>query len=68
MFRPASAERIAQGGNGMNTEQYKNQTKYLYCIINELPKAIEKFNLTEEQVMEIKIKLRQRFNIITNSC
>ena len=52
----------------MNTEQYKNQTKYLYCIINELPKAIEKFNLTEEQVMEIKIKLRQRFNIIINSC
>lgn len=52
----------------MNTEQYKNQSKYLYCIIIELPKAIEKFNLTEEQIMEVKLKLQQKFNIVTNSC
>ena len=52
------------GGNAMNNDPLKNQTKYLYCILKELPEAVKKFELTEEQANEVKKKLQEKFGAV----
>ncbi len=52
------------GGNTMNNDPLKNQTKYLYCILKELPEAVKKFELTEEQANEVKKKLQEKFGAV----
>lgn len=48
----------------MSNEPLKNQTKYLYCVIKELPEAVKKFGLTEEQTNEVKKKLQEKFGAV----
>ena len=48
----------------MNNDPLKNQTKYLYCILKELPEAVKKFDLTEEQANEVKKKLQEKFGAV----
>ena len=48
----------------MNNDEFKNQTKYLYSILRELPEAVKKFGLTEEQTNEVKKKLQEKFGAV----
>ena len=52
------------GGQYMTDDVFKNQTKYLYCILKELPEAVKKFGLTEEQTNEVKKKLQEKFGAV----
>lgn len=47
-----------------NNDEFKNQTKYLYCVIKELPEVAKRFELTEEQTNEIKKKLKDKFGAV----
>lgn len=50
----------------MTDDVFKNQTKYLYCILKELPEAVKKFGLTEEQTNEVKKKLQEKFGAVVS--
>ena len=56
------------GGNFMDMKQYENQMIYDRSIVIELPQILEKIKLTDEQLLEVKLKLQQQLGIVINHC
>lgn len=56
------------GGNFMDMKQNENQMAYDRCIVIELPQILEKIKLTDEQLLEVKLKLQQQLGIVINPC
>lgn len=52
----------------MDMKQYENQMAYDRCIVIELPQILEKIKLTDEQLLEVKLKLQQQLGIVINPC
>lgn len=52
----------------MDVKQWENQILYDRCVVLELPQILEKIKLTDEQLLEIKIRLQQQLGIVINCC
>lgn len=59
---------LKQEGDFMDMKQYKNQMTYDRSIVIELPQILEKIKLTDEQILEVKLKLQQQLGIKINHC
>lgn len=68
MCRSARVLVLKQGGNFMDMKQYENQMTYDRSIVVELPQILEKIKLTDEQLLEVKLKLQQQLGIVINPC
>lgn len=49
-------------------KEYENKMAYDRCLVVELPQILEKFKMTDEQLLEVKIKLQQQLGIVLNPC
>ena len=52
----------------MDMKQYENQIAFDRCLVVELPQILEKFKLSDEQLIEVKIRLQQQLGIVINPC
>lgn len=59
---------LKQEGDFMDMKQYKNRMTYDRSIVIELPQILEKIKLTDEQILEVKLKLQQQLGIKINHC
>jgi len=59
---------FGNGGSFINMKEYENKMAYDRCLVVELPQILEKFKMTDEQLLEVKIKLQQQLGIVLNPC
>ena len=52
----------------MEVKEYEKRMIYDRCTIVELPQIINKFKISDEQLLEIKIRLQQKLELIIPSC